>query len=226
MSHRVFTEDFLPSLRFRTNAAPLAIVLQLPTHQQAKATSVRVAVPARLRLLKALLATRNIPGIRRLQSATSTRRGPHIPHSLRLNDLGEAFRAEAVGVQTPAGLACICFTRLVDYVAPGKQSCRIDQQVTIVAKRDEQLFDGDLQEAAKPIELIAERLSEVVDAEFKELCRLERIENGALHFGVADTSAPAKMYRRWGEKILRALPTGLKIKRIVFAFGTRGRRID
>ena len=82
--------------------------------------------------LWALFTTRNVLAIRRPQGGTM-RCGLQIPNSLSLDHLDEAFGTEAVGVQAPAGRACICFKCPLDSVVPSEQSPRIVQQATIVA---------------------------------------------------------------------------------------------
>ena len=74
-----------------------------------------------------------------------------IPNSTRLNHLDEALCTEAVGVQTPARPNRIRLKRLVYSVVPGEQSSGVVQEVTIIAKRNQQLFDGDLQKTAEPL---------------------------------------------------------------------------
>lgn len=83
-----------------------------------------------------------------------------------------------------------------------------------------------LERDALPVEAAVACLAEVVDDEFRELCRIERIENGVLCVGVAEASATSNLARKWSGKLRKALPAKLKIRRIAFAYGTRGYRID
>ena len=64
-----------------------------------------------------------------------------IPNSLRLDHLNEALCTEPVRIQSPGRSACIGFTRLVFPVVPGEETFGVVQEVTIIAKRDQQLFD-------------------------------------------------------------------------------------
>ena len=64
-----------------------------------------------------------------------------IPNSLRLDHLNEALCTEPVRIQSPGRSARIGFTRLVFSVVPGEQTFGVVQEVTIIAKRDQQLFD-------------------------------------------------------------------------------------
>jgi hypothetical protein len=77
-----------------------------------------------------------------------------------------------------------------------------------------------------PVEEVAARVGEIVDDEFRDLCRIEGIEQGVLRIGVAEANATASLTRKWTGRLREALPAKLKIKRIAFAYGTRGYRID
>ena len=64
-----------------------------------------------------------------------------IPNSPRLDHLNEALCTEPVGIQSPGRSARIGFTRLVCYIVPGEHTVGVVQEMTIIAKRDQQFFD-------------------------------------------------------------------------------------
>ena len=64
-----------------------------------------------------------------------------IPNSLRLNHLAEAFGTEPIRIQSPGSSNRIDFNRRVCSVIPGEQTFGVVQEVTIIAKRDQQLFN-------------------------------------------------------------------------------------
>lgn len=66
----------------------------------------------------------------------------------------------------------------------------------------------------------------VVDDEFCSLCCVEGIKDGVLRLRVADVGAVANLSRKWSGRLQRALPARLRIKRITFAYGTGGYRIN
>lgn len=83
-----------------------------------------------------------------------------------------------------------------------------------------------LERQALPVEEAVARVAEVVDDEFRELCRIEGIKNGVLRVGVAEVSATSNLSRKWSGRLREALPAKLKIRRVSFTYGTRGYRID
>ena len=83
-----------------------------------------------------------------------------------------------------------------------------------------------LEQMAQPVEEAVGVVAGVVDGEFRELCRVEGIEAGVLRIGVAEVAATSGLRRRWAGVLMEALPARLKIKRIAFAYGTRGYRLD
>ncbi|MFN8836417.1 MAG: hypothetical protein ACK50Z_14445, partial [Betaproteobacteria bacterium] len=64
-----------------------------------------------------------------------------IPDSLRLDHLNEALCTESVRIQSPGRWARIGLRRLVCYIVPGEQTIGVVQEMTIIAKRDQQFFD-------------------------------------------------------------------------------------
>ncbi len=76
------------------------------------------------------------------------------------------------------------------------------------------------------VEEAVARVGEIVDDEFRELCRVEGIEKGVLRIGVLQVNATSSLSRKWAGRLIAAMPAKLKIKRIAFAYGTRGYRID
>lgn len=85
---------------------------------------------------------------------------------------------------------------------------------------------GRIERESSPVEEAVARIAGIVDGEFRELCRIEGIEKGVLRIGVVDASAVSSIMRTWSGRLRAAMPTALRIKRIAFAYGTRGHRID
>jgi hypothetical protein len=91
--------------------------------------------------LWALLATRNV-----LRSV-DRRAGPRVV-ACKSRTASVSITSTKRSALKPSGYRVKC---PLDSVVPGEQSAGVVQQVTIVAKRDDQLFDGDLREAAEPL---------------------------------------------------------------------------
>ena len=69
---------------------------------------------------------------------------------------------------------------------------------------------------------VGERLSRVVDDEFRRHCRLQVRTAGVLEVMVAEPNMLAMLKRKWRDRILRALSSHKGVTRLVFTLGDSG----
>lgn len=83
---------------------------------------------------------------------------------------------------------------------------------------------------ANVLQPLADCIAQIVDPQFRSLCRLLDLQNGLLRFTVADAGLAAIMRMKWTEPILQALTArrarpSFRVREVRFEFGTAGMAI-